>query len=76
MENDVLETIQPEDIVERPSNIVLLEKYKDFNNVFNKTKANKFPPHSMHNLAIKIQEDKIPPFSPIYNQSKLKLNVT
>ena len=64
-----------EDIKVKPSNMVLLEKYSDFADVFDKTKANIFLDHSRHNLAIEAESNKVPLFGLVYNHSKLELDV-
>lgn len=59
MKNDVLGAICTKNIVKRLLDIVFPNKYKDFNDVFNKTEANKLLPYLIHDLTIKTQEDKI-----------------
>ena len=38
--------------------VVLLEKYSNFSNVFNKAKTDKLPKHLRYDLAIKLIEDR------------------
>lgn len=73
----VVAAIRPEDVVEHPSDVTLPDKYADYADVFDKAEANKLPPHSTHDLAIEMIDDrKLPPFGPVYDQSKLELDVT
>ena len=46
------------DVIEKPSSIVLPEKYSDFLDVFNKVRANKLPRHSEYDLAIEMEKGK------------------
>lgn len=63
------------DIKVKSSNVVLLETYFDFADVFNKTKVDVLPEYSRHDLAIKTEDNKIFPFGPVYNHSKLELDI-
>lgn len=56
------------------SKIILLEKYSDFSNVFDKAQANILLKHSQHNLVLKLKLDKQLFFSLIYDFSKFELN--
>ena len=67
--------ITTENIKVKPSNVVLPEKYSNFADVFDKTKANILSGHSRHDLAIKTENNKIPSFESIYNHSQLKLDI-
>ena len=67
--------ITPNNIIEKPSSTVLPEKYSDFLDVFDKVRADKLPRYSEHDLAIKIEEGKQPPFGPTYNYSQLEIEV-
>ena len=67
--------ITPNNVTEKPSSTVLLEKYSDFSDVFDKVRADKLPCHSEHDLAIKTEKDKQPLFGPTYNHSQLELEV-
>ena len=67
--------ITSNDVIEKPSSTVLLEKYSDFSDVFDKVCADKLLRHSEHDLAIKTEEGKQPPFGPTYNHSQLELEV-
>ena len=58
-----------------PSQMLLLEKYSDFLNMFNKTQADVLPQHSQHNLAIELKADKQPLFVSIFDLSRLELDV-
>ena len=44
----------------------LPEKYKDFADVFEKKKAEILPEHRPYDCAIELEDDKVPPFGPIY----------
>ena len=46
------------DVIKKPSSIVLPKKYSDFSDVFDKVCADKLPRHSKHDLAIKMEESK------------------
>ena len=73
---DLMEAaITAEDIKVKSSNVIQPEKYSDFADVFDKTKANVLPGHSRHDLAIQTEDNKIPPFGPVYNHSKLELDI-
>ena len=50
--------ITPNNIIEKPSFTVLLEKYSNFSDVFNKVHADKLPCYSKHGLAIETEEGK------------------
>ena len=73
---ELVETaITAENIKVKLSNIVLLEKYSDFADVFDKTKVNVLPGHSRHDLAIKMEDDKVSLFGLVYDHSKLEFDV-
>lgn len=55
--------------------IVLLEQYADFANVFNKQCVDVLLPYRQYNLAINMEKNKIPSFGPIYDDSSNKLEV-
>lgn len=61
--------------MEHPFNVELSNKYSDFLDVFTRVEANKLLLHSIYDLAIKTEKRKIPLFKPVYDQSKLKLDV-
>ena len=67
--------ITPNNVIEKPSSIVLPEKYSDFSNVFNKVHADKLPSYSEHDLAIKTEKSKQLSFGPTYDHSQLELKV-
>ena len=67
--------ITTKNIKVKPSNVVLLEKYSDFMDIFNKAKTNVFSGHSKHDLAIKTEDNKILLFGPVYDHSKLELDI-
>ena len=67
--------ITPNNVIKKPSSTILLEKYSDFLDVFDKVRADKLLHYSEHNLAIEIEEGKQPPFSPTYDHSQLELEV-
>ena len=67
--------ITVEDIKVKSSNVVLLKKYFDFTNFFDKAKVNVFPGHNKYDLAIKTENNKVPLFGPVYDHSKLKLDI-
>ena len=67
--------ITPNNVIEKPSSTVLLEKYSNFSDVFDKVRADKLPRHSKHNLAIETEEGKQLPFGPTYDHSQLELEV-
>jgi hypothetical protein len=58
-----------------PTPVKLLEKYKDFVDVFEKINADQFPAHSPYDCPIDLEEGHSPPFGPIYGLSKPKLQV-
>lgn len=62
--------------MEHHSDVTLPEKYTDFSNVFDKAEADKLLPYSQLDLAIETVEGKVPPFAPVYDHSKLELDVT
>jgi len=51
----------------------LPEEYKEYVEVFSMQKAKILPEHWPYDLAIQIEEDKIPPLGPIYSLSALEL---
>jgi hypothetical protein len=55
-----------------PRNL-LPEKLKDYADVFLPKEAKKLPPHRNYNHNIRLQEDKTPPFGPLYPMSRNKL---
>ena len=55
--------------------LVFLAKYADFADVFDKCQTDVLPEHSQYDLAIEIENNQIPPFGPIYDHSKTKLEV-
>lgn len=67
--------ITPNDIIEKPSSVVLLKKYSDFLDVFDKMCANKLLCHNKHNLVIKPEKSKQPFFNLTYDYCQLKLEV-
>ena len=67
--------ITPNDIIEKPSSTILLKKYSDFSDVFDKICADKLPRYSKHDLAIKTKEGKQLPFGPTYDYFQLELEV-
>ena len=62
-------------VIKKPNSTILLEKYSDFSDVFDKVHADKLPHHSEHDLAIKTEESKQSLFSPTYDHSQLELDV-
>ena len=67
--------ITPNNIIKKPSSTILLKKYSNFSDIFDKVRADKLPCHNKHNLAIEIEEGKQPPFGYIYNHFQLELDV-
>ena len=61
-----------EDLIKQ---VVLPEKKSDFSDLFDKAKADKLPEPLRHDLAIKLINDKQPPFGPIYNLSRTEIKV-
>ena len=55
--------------------VVLPAQYFNFADVFDKHSADVLPVHTHHDLAIEIENNKIPLFGPMYNYSRLKLEV-
>ena len=55
--------------------LVLPAQYADYADVFDKQRADVLPEHSQHNLAIETEDNKIPPFGPTYDHSRLELDV-
>jgi len=51
----------------------LPKEYQEYRNVFSTQKAQLLPEHRPYDLAIQIEEDKIPPLGPIYSLSALEL---
>ena len=58
--------------LEKPA-VVFLEKYSDFADVFSKMNADIFLEHSMHDLVIETEKDKILLFGPMYNHLGVEL---
>ena len=50
----------------------VLEKYHGFLNVFIDKETTMLPPHQDQDIAIELEEGKIPPFSPIYSLTPLE----
>ena len=67
--------IIPNNIIEKSSSTVLLEKYSNFSDVFDKVHVDKLPRHSKYDLAIKTEEGKQLLFSLTYDHSQLELNM-
>ena len=55
--------------------MLLPAKYADFADVFDKRRADVLPEHTHHDLAIETEDNKVPPFSPTYDHSRLELEV-
>ena len=55
--------------------VVILAKYANFADLFNKVKVDVLPEHTQHDLAIETKNNKISLFSLTYNHSRLKLEV-
>ncbi len=53
--------------------VKLLEKYKDFADVFEKNKADQLPEHCPYDCPIDLEEGHSPPFGPIYGLSEPEL---
>jgi hypothetical protein len=53
--------------------VKLLEKYKDFVNVFEKINADQLPAHRPYDYPIDLEEGHSPPFGPIYGLSEPEL---
>ena len=54
--------------------VIVPEKYLDFTNIFLKKSAEVLPEHTKINeYAIKLQEDKQPPYGPIYSLGPIEL---
>jgi hypothetical protein len=51
----------------------LLNRYKKYQDVFEKKNVDMLPQHYLYDCAIDLQEDTQPPFGPIYNLSQNKL---
>ena len=67
--------ITSNNVIEKPSSTILPEKYSDFLDVFDKVRADKLPCHNEHDLAIKMEEDRQPPFGLTYDHSQFELEV-
>lgn len=67
--------ITPNDVIEKPSSIILLKKYSNFSDVFDKICADKLPRYSKHDLAIETEKGKQLPFGPTYNYFQLELEM-
>jgi hypothetical protein len=52
---------------------LLPEKLKNYADVFSPKEAEKLPPHRNYNHNIRLQEDKTPPFEPLYPMFRNKL---
>lgn len=50
--------INPNNVIEKPSFIILPEKYSNFSNIFDKVRVDKLPCYSEYDLAIKIEKGK------------------
>ena len=55
--------------------VVLLKKYFNFSNIFNKAKANKLLEYLRHDLVIELIDDKQLFFKLIYNIFRIELEV-
>ena len=55
--------------------LVLPAQYADYADVFDKQRADVLPEHSQHNLAIETEDNKMLHFGPMYDHSRLELNV-
>ena len=55
--------------------VVFSAKYSNFVDVFNKAGAEILPEHTQHHLVIKTKNNQILSFSPIYDHSRLELEV-
>ncbi len=53
-----------------PKLVKLLEKYKNFVDVFEKNKADQIPKHRPYDCPIDLEEGHSPPFGPIYGLSE------
>jgi hypothetical protein len=58
---------------EKTSTASIPERYKDFEDVFQKKNADMLPEHRPYDCAIDLQEGAQPPFGPIYNLSQIEL---
>ena len=57
------------------SQVILLKKYLNFSNLFDKTQADILLPHNQHNLAIELKTDKQLSFGLIYDFSIFELDM-
>ena len=55
--------------------VILPAKYANFADVFDKAQADVLPEHTQHDLAIETEDNKVPPFGPTYDHSRLELKV-
>ena len=55
--------------------VFLPAQYSDFADVFDKRGADVLPQHTQHDLAIETEDNKVPPFGPTYDHSRLELEV-
>lgn len=53
----------------------LPEEFRDFKDVFSPQEAERLPPHRTYDHDIKLQEEKLPPFGPLYPMSRDELKV-
>jgi hypothetical protein len=49
------------------------QEYHDILSAFSKRKADTLPPHRPYDLSIQLEDDKSPPFGPLYSLSELEL---
>ena len=52
----------------------LPEEYREFSDVFSKTKADTLPEHRPYDLRIELEDGAVPPLGPIYSPSQLELD--
>ena len=52
----------------------LPEEYREFSDVFSKTKADTLPEHRPYDLRIELEDGAVPPLGPIYSLSQLELD--
>ena len=67
--------ITPNNVIKKSNSTVLLEKYSDFSDVFDRVHADKLLCHNKHDLAIETEKGKLSLFDPTYDHSQLELEV-
>ena len=68
-------SVNPSSINKEESTVQLREKYRHYDDVFDKVQANMLPHYQPYDCPIDLQPGKEPPWGPIYNLSPTELEV-